>query len=762
MGGALIAKSDAKSEEKLGLIFSIVDLRGIDELFGENFMEIINDLKTEYYLPPIESEYGVEKRFEECLQRANRRIHKLIAQSVNVIDLRGINAMIGLVYRNKIYLSHAGKAGAYLFHKKIKGDFATVDILGPGAGRVKPDQEKIFGNIISGEITNKDNLFFCNSILLQYFSASNLCRIIGENQLFEAMELIKSRLEDREAKDKFYAIVSQLQIFEDIPTASDIIASGQGSSIHSKPEKSINNLINTQQKTEKYLTPSSMPNWQKFLLLIARGLKILTGLIVKYAWLGAQKLVEGIIAGVRFVSQKIADYFEKKKKLKMLAAGIVETEISIEKNENGEPILTIEKESLTIIAEEQPEINKPSIPEKKEDYTRVKTSEVHLHGLKPKISRWLNDQLAKFVSWSIWQKILVIGAFVLFFFFSQSIVLNSQKTNHDVNINDVQKIVAQTNEFLNKAEAQNIFNDDAGAKASLAQAEASLATIPVKKQYESDRASIQARIDNLNHSLQKITYLDNPAVLADLTNKNGQAQTVGLASAGGLIFSFDNQNQKIYSIDQAKKQTNEKVLNLATSTVKKIVALSDKSLAILTDKNEIYQYDLATGAAKKALAVNTNVKDIESYGGKLYILEDNNVIKSLPVTGGFNSGSAWIKGNQDLKNSTAVAIGDGLYLTQADGTIKYFKNSATVPFSTSQINPPLVNPTQIFTTLESQYLFVLDPQNQRIVVFNKDGTLKLQITSKSFTNLKSMSVVEKTKKIYVLSDNKVYGVDITF
>ncbi len=773
IGGAMIAKSDAKSEEKLGLIFSIIDIRGVDDFFCENFIEIINDLKTEYYLPPIEAEYGVEKRFEECLQRANRRIHKLIAQSINVIDLRGINALIGLVYRNRIYLSHSGKMGAYLFHKKVKGDFATVDIIGPNAGRIKPDQEKIFGNIVSGEITTKDNLFFCNSVLLQYFSASNLCRIVGENQLFEAMDLIRNRLEDREARDKFYAVVSQLQVFEDIPSASEIISSNKASELHAKPEKSINNLINTQQKTEKYLTPSTLPNWQKFLLLLARGLKTLITWIIKYGWIGAQKAAEGIIFGSKFIAQKISAYFEKRKKRQTLLAGVTETKVSLDEDKDGEQILTIKKETVAIISEEPlpktenvQETKQQAEPKKDrkeiaEQYTRTTTSEINRHGIKPQVSHWLNKQIGGFISLNIWQKILVVSAFVLFFFFSQSIVLNSQKTSRDVNINDVQTIVKQANEYLNKAEAQNIFNDETGAKSSIASATTEMAKIPAKKQYESDIQAIQKRIDDLNHSLEKVTYLDNPAVIADLGNTSAQAQAVGLAKIGTQLFSFDNQNHQLDIIDQAKKQTITVPVDPSIGQVRKVVTMSDKSIALLNDKNEIYQYALGASTTK-SLAVGANVKDIESYGGKLYILQDNKVTKNIATKDGFNSGSSWIKGNPDLTKSISIAVGDGVYLGQTNGQISFYNSGSLANFKVSTINPVLSSPAQIYTNLDSLYVYVLDPQNQRVVIFDKQGNLKTQYTSKLFTGLKSMALSERDKKIYVLSDNKVYAIDITF
>src|SRR3989344_482848 len=161
VGDVFVAKPKSELQSKLGSIIGLIELFAQPDEFVDKFFEIINNLETEYYLPPFDNEDGVEKRFEDCLQRANRRLNKIISDSLTEIELKNIDAFIGLVHKNAIYLSLIGKSNAFLFHRKKKHDYAIIDIFSQtGEKNPKINQEKMFSNIINGVITEKDNLFF--------------------------------------------------------------------------------------------------------------------------------------------------------------------------------------------------------------------------------------------------------------------------------------------------------------------------------------------------------------------------------------------------------------------------------------------------------------------------------------------------------------------------------------------------------------------------------------------------------------------------
>ncbi len=48
------------------------------------------------------------------------------------------------------------------------------------------------------------------------------------------------------------------------------------------------------------------------------------------------------------------------------------------------------------------------------------------------------------------------------------------------------------------------------------------------------------------------------------------------------------------------------------------------------------------------------------------------------------------------------------------------------------------------------------------MVLTKQGELKIQYTSKQFSNTQAMAIDEPAKKIYLLSNNKIYEIMMDF
>ena len=321
--------------------------------------------------------------------------------------------------------------------------------------------------------------------------------------------------------------------------------------------------------------------------------------------------------------------------------------------------------------------------------------------------------------------------------------------------------LTQIEESLNASEAKNIFNDETGARESLKQATDLLAQIPNSRKYEEIRKKFQERIDALNQSLQKISYLDSPTVIADLANQNKEANVSSITKFQNYIFAFDNQNQNIYKIDLDKKQTIARQLASNFNQVKKIEALDENNVIILNGNNELYKYNFESNSANIALTAKNAINDFSVYGGKIYSLqsEKNQIFRHLPVDNGYNSGSGWIKDQTDIKNAIALAIDGSIYTTDSNSQIKHFVSGRNEAFELAALNPTLSLIKQIDSDVDSPYLYVIDG-NQRLAVFDKiSGQLKRQFTSKEFSDLKSLAIESKEKKVYLLADKKIYLIE---
>jgi len=750
-GNAFVAQVEGALERKLGVIFGFAELYAMPDEFIDELFDILSDLKTEYYLPPFDIEHGVEKRFEECLQRANRRIFKAINNSASNIDFDSINAFVGLIHRNKIFLSYIGKANAFLFHQKKKHDCAIVDIVNQAEGKKqKNNPEKMFSNIISGEITEKDSLLFGNESILEFFSQTRLSEIVCNNDTASSSRQIQRELEAHRANYNFYSIIIKSSVSAELDEEDGVHEDeSQKKKLEASavvaPEKSLNKLIDTQEDTERYLSPSAMPNWKKALLMIWDNTQKFSLFAFKHGKVAGGHLAKQSKKGAGAIKEK---YFDKGKKSNR--------EVNLE---------TIEPENDEVV-----EHNTPQGAGNHSWHDSQRNDASGIANLTPndtysqKISDFINNQIARFVAMGKLQQILLVIALIFVFLFGQNIVWQGQNQTSS-EISGSHDLISEISEAINTAEAKNIFNDEKGANASLQKARDLLVQLPDRKKYREDKEKIEIRISDLEKTLQKITYINSPTIVVDLTNKNPNAQIQSITKIENNLFAVDNNNANLYLIDNENKQTLSYELGEDIKNIRKIVTLNDKEIIILLSQNEFYSFNIESKESKKVLSADVEIDDFEIYGNKIYTLQtaENQIFKHTATGGIFNGGSRWVQGGEDLTNASAISIDGGIYVASGNNQILYFMGgNLDKTIELSSISPALGQASQIFSTVESNYIYILDRDNNRLLVFDKNGGLKTQFMSNEFKDMKSIAVDESEKKIYLLSDNKVFGIDITF
>ena len=178
-------------------------------------------------------------------------------------------------------------------------------------------------------------------------------------------------------------------------------------------------------------------------------------------------------------------------------------------------------------------------------------------------------------------------------------------------------------------------------------------------------------------------------------------------------------------------------------------------------------YSLSTdGTNKKTLIKNSSdwqkAGGLASYFGNIYVLDkkQNQIFKFVQTDSGFAKTNYFSSTLPDLSKAVSMAIDSSVYVLTSDGTVvKYTKGSAD-NFSLSGLDKPLLNPIGIMTNAGTNNIYVLDNGNSRVVVFDKSGNYKNQYQATIIKGAKDFEVLEKDKKIYVLSGGKVYQIDL--
>ena len=211
------------------------------------------------------------------------------------------------------------------------------------------------------------------------------------------------------------------------------------------------------------------------------------------------------------------------------------------------------------------------------------------------------------------------------------------------------------------------------------------------------------------------------------------------------------------------------------TTVSPLLLAETKNDGLYFTEDDSHIYDLTSdqvyslnidGSNKKTLIKNSNdwqkAGGLASYFGNIYVLDkkQNQIFKFVQTDSGFSKTNYFSSASPDLSKAVSMAIDSSVYVLTSDGTVtKYTKGSAE-NFSLAGLDKPLSNPTGIMTNAGTDNIYILDNGNSRVMVFDKSGNYKNQYQATIIKGAKDFEVLEKDKKIYVLSSGKVYEIDL--
>ena len=363
-------------------------------------------------------------------------------------------------------------------------------------------------------------------------------------------------------------------------------------------------------------------------------------------------------------------------------------------------------------------------------------------------------------------KALLILSCVFLILFFQSILSIQAKQKEAKRVGVLQEMFRIADLKSDLAEASLLYENGERARAILLEAETALTYALAVTDAEKQRiTSTNDRIRTIRGRISKMMVIQNPAVLADISQVIPNWQSAHLVAVGNkaflttpdAVYRIHPENASISQID-----TQAKLVGIRCGA-----ALNKNTLALcLGDANRIGLVNIKDEAVKVAgVALHETEKELTHvalYNDRLYTIDAQSLMLYRHQRSGdsFGAGSRWFSGVQNTLASVRDFSVDGTIFTLSPpSTVVQFANGKKTGFSLASIDPPISELTKLWTDDTRDDLYLLEPAGKRIVVIHKkNGLLKNQWQSDAFTDMKDFVVLGK--ELLVLAGSTLYRIPL--
>lgn len=306
-----------------------------------------------------------------------------------------------------------------------------------------------------------------------------------------------------------------------------------------------------------------------------------------------------------------------------------------------------------------------------------------------------------------------------------------------------------------KEEGENLLSlNPSKARESFKEAERLLSEIREEELASSQLKNSKEELENQLVSLLK-EYQINPELFFDLELIKKEAVGKDLVLSEESLLVLDTQNGSIYEIEINKKNN----ILASGEEIKEARSLTlGEGLVFLLTEGGIYQVkDGKVSLLVKAEGWN-NPKDIDFFGGNLYLLDGKNILVYSNLDNNFSSKRSWLVEEEDLSSFEKIVVDGAIWL--AGGRIeKYFRGKKDV-FRLVGLDREISSSLDLDTNLESDLLYILDKGNQRVLAVRKNGEYYAQYTYPASFGFEKIKVDEVRKKIFFLEKNKIFQAEL--
>ena len=366
------------------------------------------------------------------------------------------------------------------------------------------------------------------------------------------------------------------------------------------------------------------------------------------------------------------------------------------------------------------------------------------------------------------KKLIISATAVLLVIFLGTLAFSSWRKNRAASEQTAQETTNNLEQRIAEAESALLYNNQNGALALVPEIETLIADLPENAE---GRAGFIERLVDLKNQVNKELRVDNPTVLAAFES----VPTTLIHSPNGFL-AFNKNTGRLAFYDFRTAEARKIFQNQNTGNLAFGEYLGPAQGYVFLDKNgkwlrmNLESETLGEISATAAAAVPTpsdlgHSRAIALLGtdasARLYLLDQkNNQIWRLDVNeDSIVAPAAWLKTSANLAEAIGLGADSAIYTLFSDGLQKYTSGTRQ-NFSLPPIQPALQNLSGMFVSADTTYIYLLDPDNSRVVVLTKQGQLERQIISPKFRDLSDIYVDEAAGLMYAIAGSELLQINL--
>lgn len=347
-------------------------------------------------------------------------------------------------------------------------------------------------------------------------------------------------------------------------------------------------------------------------------------------------------------------------------------------------------------------------------------------------------------------------------------LLNSNQIESQ-QLQELQASLTEISVEIKRAENLNIQGKKEEAGNLLDKVSGEISKILETGEYRKEAIALNDQIEKQKEEIHNIQRISEPAVTTDLSQKRSDVDTIGMIGLGSKMYAYEY--NALYEI--ILNVVEEQPLTISNDTS---VVLG----AAMPDKDALYFYTkdkrLIEYAERRFSFIDTsdpiwkNAIDLAVFNRNLYMIDpsSNQIWKYVRKNLGFSGAQPYFQDNTgiDLGRAISFAIDGSIYVLNNDSTLEQYYRGEKADLNIEQMPKDiLIGTTEVFTNVDYQNLYVLNPKLQSVIVIKKDtdgfpATYRKQIVIDNAEDLRDLYVDQTEQKLYVAGKSKIYQISL--